>query len=86
MNTENNIEIYKSKDDSIKINVNFDEDTVWLNLNQMSHLFGRDKSVISRHLKNIFKDELCKISVVAKNATITQNDDIIGNAQTKKVG
>ncbi len=85
MNTENNIEIYKSKDDSININVNFKEDTVWLNLNQMSHLFGRDKSVISRHLKNIFKDELVKEVVVAKNATTTQHGAIIGKTQTKEV-
>src|SRR5699024_4257881 len=53
-----------------QIKVRFEKETVWLSLNQMAELFGRDKSVISRHLKNIFStDELNRDSVVAKNAT-----------------
>ncbi len=47
-----------------------ERDTLWLNLQQIADLFGRDKSVISRHFKNIFDtEELEKNSVVAKNAT-----------------
>ncbi len=66
----NEIEIYKSNNGETQIEVRFEKDTVWLNLNQISELFGRDKSVISRHLSNIFKEEeLDKNSVVAKNAT-----------------
>lgn len=66
----NEIVIYASKDGHIELDVNFAEETVWLSLNQMSQLFGRDKSVISRHLNNILKNnELDKISVVANFAT-----------------
>ncbi len=64
------IEIYTSSSGSTQIEVQFEKDTVWLNLNQISELFQRDKSVISRHLSKIFKDgELEKNSVVAKYAT-----------------
>lgn len=62
--------IYKAKDGHIELTVSLSEETVWLSLNQISALFGRDKSVISRHLSNIFKSkELDKPSVVAKFAT-----------------
>lgn len=66
----NTIEIYKTNEGETAIKVKFDLDTVWLSLNQISELFGRDKSVISRHLKNVFENnELDRDSVVAKNAT-----------------
>ena len=66
----NPIEIYNSGGET-QIEVKFDNETVWLNLNQISKLFGRDKSVISRHLRNIYKEgELEKSSTVAKNATV----------------
>jgi prophage maintenance system killer protein len=62
--------IYKTPDGQTSIDVKLDDETVWLNLHQISHLFGRDKSVISRHLSNVFKEqELDRQSVVAKNAT-----------------
>ena len=65
-----NIEIYTTKDGSVELNVNLAEETVWLSLAQMTQLFGRDKSVISRHLNNIFKiRELDKAAVVANFAT-----------------
>lgn len=64
------IELYKSSNGENQIEVRFEEETVWLSLNQLVELFGRDKSVISRHLKNIFSsEELDRNSVVAKNAT-----------------
>lgn len=70
MSDQNNIVIYQSKDGGIELRVELSQETVWLSLNQLSELFGRDKSVISRHLANIFKsNELIKNSVVAKNAT-----------------
>ena len=57
-------------DDSIRLEVRLENDTVWLTLNQMAYLFDRDKSVISRHITNIFKEgELFIDSVVAKFAT-----------------
>ena len=62
--------LYKPKGRQTEIQVNLKEQTVWLNLNQIAELFGRDKSVISRHLRNIFKTrELKRSRVVAKNAT-----------------
>lgn len=65
-----NIIIYQSKDGQIKVDVRFEKDTVWLSIDQMSVLFGRNKSTISRHIKNIFEEEeLSAQSVVAKFAT-----------------
>jgi hypothetical protein len=61
------IKIYKIKEDDISIEVKLENDTVWLSLNQISELFERDKSVISRHISNVFKEgELDRISTVAK--------------------
>ena len=69
MKTEGEIILYQS-DDSTQLEVRIENETVWLSLNQMSDLFGRDKSVISRHIKNVFfEGELESSSVVAKNAT-----------------
>ena len=76
MNT-NEIAVYKSDKLSIKLEVKVENETVWLSLNQMSELFERDKSVISRHISNIFKEgELVKESVVAKNATTAKDGKI----------
>ncbi len=65
-----NIIIYETNDGAINIDVKVDKDTVWLSLNQISSLFNRNKSTISRHIKNIFEsDELEQHSVVAFFAT-----------------
>ena len=65
------IKIYKTKDGETEIKVKFEEDTVWLNLKQLTELFQRDKSVISRHINNIFREgELDEKSTVAKYATL----------------
>jgi len=73
MNVQGNkgeIVIYQTEDGQTSLEVNLVEDTVWLSLNHMVALFNRDKSVISRHIKNIFREgELDKRSVVAKYAT-----------------
>ena len=62
--------IYRAEDGETRLEVSLKEDTVWLSLNQMVALFDRDKSVISRHIKNVFREgELDKRSVVAKFAT-----------------
>ena len=62
--------MYPTKDGLTKIETTFDEDTVWLSLDQMAELFQRDKSTISRHIKNIFEEgELQRNSVVANFAT-----------------
>ncbi|MFA6874560.1 MAG: virulence RhuM family protein [Bacilli bacterium] len=68
--------IYQTEDGLSKIDVNFAEDTVWLSLDQMSKLFGRDKSVISRHIKNVFDEkELSKKSTVADFATVQEEGE-----------
>ena len=60
-----------------RVEVLLEKDTVWLNLNQMADLFERDKSAISRHLRNIFKgEELIRNSVVAKIATTAADGKI----------
>jgi len=62
--------IYQAKSGAIELRGDFEHATVWATLDQIADVFGRDKSVISRHLKNIFKEgELKRNSVVAKNAT-----------------
>jgi len=67
------IVIYRSKN-SIEIDVVIEKKSVWLNLDQIASLFERDKSVISRHIKNIFLDkELHRDSVVAKFATTAKD-------------
>ena len=65
------IVIYQTEDGQTSLEVKLIEETVWLNLNQMAELFKRDKSVISRHISNIFKTgELSKEATVAKYATV----------------
>lgn len=74
-NPVNQIVIFKTDDGKVSVNAYFDEDTVWLSLDQMADLFNRDKSTISRHIKNIFEDgELQKDSVVANFATTAADD------------
>lgn len=68
---ESNIEIYKASSGETEISVRLENETVWLNLNQLSELFQRDKSVISRHITNIYKEkELNRKATVAKYATV----------------
>ena len=75
--TNSNIRIYQLENGKTEINVKLDKETVWLNLNQIVELFERDKSVISRHINNIFKEnELDRVSVVAKNATTAADGKI----------
>ncbi len=63
--------LYQTEDGQAQIDVRLEDETVWLTLNQMAELFGRDKSVISRHLRNIYQSgELVRKATVAKNATI----------------
>ena len=63
--------MYTTEDGLTKIETTFDEDTVWLSLEQMAELFQRDKSTISRHIKNIFEEgELSQAATVAKFATV----------------
>ncbi len=68
--------VYEAYDGEIRLDVRLEGETVWLSLNQMGELFGRDKSVISRHLRNVFTSgELTRKATVAKNATVQREGD-----------
>lgn len=73
-------EIILFENQNVKLEVNVKDETVWLSLEQMSELFGRDKSVISRHIKNILGEELNNEPVVANFAT-TAKDGKLYNVQ-----
>ena len=61
MHQKSNIIIYTTEDGLAKIETTFDVDTVWLSIDQMAELFQRDRSVIGKHIRNIFKEgELIK--------------------------
>lgn len=64
--------LYQAEDGATRVQARFTGETVWLSINQMSELFQRDKSVISRHIKNVFEEgELpCNEATVAKFATV----------------
>ncbi len=67
---QSEIILYQTEDGGTRLQVRLEGETVWLSLNQMADLFQRDKSVISRHIKNLFSDgELVRSSVVAESAT-----------------
>lgn len=73
--------LYTAADGLVKLNVTLDNETVWLNLNQMATLFDRDKSTISRHIKNIFEEgELARHSTIANFATVQTE----GNREVKR--
>ena len=75
------IVIYRTKNNDIKLKVNLKKETLWLNLNQISELFNKDKSVISRHINNIYKSkELQRDSTVAFFATVQKE----GKRQVKR--
>ncbi|MDR7131677.1 prophage maintenance system killer protein [Algoriphagus sp. 4150] len=68
---ENQIEIYQGPNGQTQIEVKFEGETFWLSLQQIAELYHRDKSVISRHIRNIYNEgELERESTVAKNATV----------------
>lgn len=67
---KNEIVLFENQD--VKLEVNMQDETVWLSLDQMAKLFDRDKSVISRHIKNALEEELDN-SVVAKFATTAKD-------------
>ena len=71
MQNKGEIVIYQTEDGITKLSVNLQDETVWLSLEQMAELFQRDKSTISRHIKNVFGEgELMQASTVANFATV----------------
>lgn len=79
---DSKIEIFRTSNSQTEIQVQFDDDTVWLNRQQLTELFNRDRTVISRHISNIFKEgELQRDMVCAKFAHTTQHGAIKGKEQ-----
>ena len=78
-------EIILFENQNVKLEVNMQDETVWLTLDQMAKLFDRDKSVISKHIKNVLKEELINEVVVAKFATTTKHGAIKEKIQTHMV-
>lgn len=84
--SDESIVVYQSNDGVVQLEVQLANETVWLTLDQMAELFQRNKSTISRHIKNIFEcGELSQDMVVAKNATTTQHGALQGKTQTHEV-
>ena len=84
--SDESVVVYKSNDGIVQLEVQLANETVWLTLDQMAELFQRNKSTISRHIKNIFDcGELRHDMVVAKNATTTQHGALQGKTQTHEV-
>ena len=81
-----NIEIFTTQDNEIFLEVSLEKETVWLSQAQMSELFDKNKSTISRHIKKIISDgELNESEVVAFFATTSKHGSISGKTQTKNV-
>ena len=79
-------EIVLFKNQNVKLEVNMKDETVWLSLDQMAKLFGRDRTVITRHINNIFNDkELVKKEVCAKFAHTTQHGALTNKFQTREL-
>ncbi|MBK7694299.1 MAG: virulence protein RhuM/Fic/DOC family protein [Saprospiraceae bacterium] len=80
------IVIYQTPDNQIQVDVQFEGETFWLTQEDIAHLFERDRTVISKHLRNIFKEgELEEIVVSANFAHTTQHGAIKGKTQEKQV-
>lgn len=81
MNNNTQIIIFKTSDEKVAVDVLFEKETAWLSLEQIASLFERDKSTISRHIKNVFEEkELSSDSTVAKFATVQTE----GNRQVER--
>lgn len=79
-------EIILFEDQNVKLEVNMKDETVWLTLEQIAQLFGRDRTVITRHINNIFKNnELEREEVSAKFAHTTGHGAIPGKTQTREI-
>ncbi len=81
---DNKIEIFQSTDNEIELKVQFDADTVWLNQKQLSDLFDKERTVITKHINNIFEEGELDAKVVCANiAHTTQHGAISGKTQEK---
>ena len=86
MPNDNKNEIIIFENQNVKLEVNLKDETVWLSLEQMAELFDRDRTVITRHINNIFKDEeLNKKEVCAKFAHTTKHGSLADRTQTREL-
>ena len=82
MDSKGEIKIYQLQDGQTTIDVRLENETVWLNRNQIATLFDRDVKTIGKHINNALKEELEGEVVVAKFATTTQHGALEGKTQT----
>ncbi len=75
------IVLFETSDKQIKLSVPIEQETVWLNRNQMAELFDRDVKTIGKHVNNALKEELANQVVVAKFATTTRHGAVEGKTQ-----
>lgn len=78
-NLEKSVIIYRSEDGTIKLEVQLYNETVWMNRQQMSTLFGRDVKTIGKHINNALNEELKNYPTVAKFATLQKEGNRIAN-------
>ena len=78
---KNKIKIYEIEDKNIELEVSLENETVWLTQKQMSELFDRDRTVITRHINNIFKEEELDKKSVSANFALTANDGKVYNTE-----
>lgn len=74
MDKQTDLVLFEANDHNVSLKVNLKDDTVWLSLDQLVRLFERDKSTISRHIKNIFKEHELEQSAVVANFATTASD------------
>ena len=85
MKEDQKIVIYQTEDGKTQIDVRLENETVWLTQAQMAELFEKDRTVIGRHISNVFKEgELVREEVSAKIAHTTQHGAIKGKLQTQE--
>ena len=81
----NKIIIYQTDDGQTQIDVRLEKESVWLTQAQMAELFQKDRTVITRHINNVFKEgELVKEEVCAKYAHTTRHGALDGKTQTQE--
>ena len=86
VNENNQIIIYQTEDGQTQVDVRMENDTVWLTQAQMADLFGKDRTVITRHINNVFKEgELNQKEVCAKIAHTTRHGAMDGKTQVQEV-
>lgn len=82
MEKMNEIVLFETEDKAVTLSVPVEQETVWLNRNQMAELFDRDVKTIGKHINNALREELDNQVVVAKFATTTRHGAIEGKTQT----